>query len=487
MTNFGSQDGVEIYQGRMGKLLLFIGAIFLVFFRARWAMRMTGYDESCYFMYVHRLIGAAHPDCYTTTHSPGIALLWLPAALISTPLGWLSGKGLDAWLQPFIGLTSFTVWGLSLLLIDNFLKREKKISLPWYWTVLLLLNVPLLEFAIRYTFLVHAGEFFVALLGVYCLLGKKYKSAIFLIVWLTVIRVNDLPMIFMLIGRYLDDNPLLVRWDYWKENRKKLLPFALVLVPLSILGAIPLYRLAFVTGHNGLFLNDIIRMITGSAFAAVFFSKHWGVMWFTTFWLFVLGSGTFFFRRLSWMGRGALIWMFLDLLFLVGHSALWGSMSHVGLWEGLPMQVRYLIGSYAGAIVVWLELVPQLSEVYLRFSRWLAMLGAMWYTAFIWAGGESFTWYALLTGNGVAYVAYDGSTTNSALRKLLLEPIGLSPMAFSFYSSFPSIALFSKFQIFTKYALVGPELWILNVLWPVVVMGMAFFLYRWKMKKNLIV
>lgn len=443
-----------------------IAAVFLVFFRAKWAFSGGGFDESCYLQYVHHLVGLAYPTCYSQSHFPGIALLWAPAALFSRFLSAASYPiTATQWLVPMVALESFLCWGLALYLIarvqEKYIGQLTGFSRSYLWPILFLLSVPVLSYSVRETHLVHSGEFVISLLALLMLVEKRYLLATVFITWLSAIRLNDIPMFAMLLGALLD--------NYSRETRQKLdnkkrlrsnQPWKLntLFWSIGVLGtalAVLVFRIAFITGYHHIFLWDLLKTLDLHAIFNVIFSPNLGIAWFAPSWLFLIVLSTIHWKKLSGLSKGAVVWSVLAFLF---HSA------HAAWWKKDPQQIRYLIGTYAGVLILVFELLPQCSRWVRNLFLSLMVIGALTLTLYNFVGADINSGTLILSGkiwsNHTRYFAYDGSSYPLFYRKFILEPLGTAPLGFSVFSWVSKLGLLNPFQNFQSYALRGVSLWL---------------------------
>lgn len=428
--------------------MLCCAIVFLTFFKARWGFRAEGFDESCYLEWLNKLIGRPYPQCYLATHFPGIALLWLPAAGVASLFHGFSGIPFQDWLEPFIGLTAFLLWVGSFSLMirlyeERVLLSEKRMN-PC-WALLLFLAIPSLEFATRRTFTSHCGEFLLAAATLYFLYKRKYTFALIFAAWSAATRINDLPILAMVVGKLIDDKDLL------SKNRARVLLSGFAMCIITAAGYV-VYQMGFKVGHAGAQLGDILQKIDLHSIQLVFFQKEYSLFLFAPLWVFSFLLGFTHFKKLSWMARGGLLWMLAVLIFYIGHS---GYLTYTG------PQLRLFLGTYAAVACIAFELLSLNRNFFLGFTL-VTVFQSLWLTGFEFAQLSPELWFQLLTGNlHQTYAAYDGSLLPLGVRKLVLEPIGLSPIAFSIYSLWNHTPVFSKFSQFAIYALNGPRLWIL--------------------------
>ncbi len=438
---------------RRDLILFFLGLAFLLFFRGRWAFVIGNFDQGCYVEWLHKLIGAEYPPCYAKTHLPGVALIWLPAAALAGLFHLVFG-GFEDWLIPFAGLSSFLAWGLSLFLLDKtitLLSANRPHWLQnWKWSILFLLNVPLLDYATRHNLMSHAAEFLAATLTLYFLVQDRFVIALLCCTWLTLVRLNDLPMLAMVVGRYLD----LHRIDLKNREQRRFL-IGLGTVSLFVC-AVGIY-IGVMKGHANVSLFDILKHINLENLSIILFRPGESLILFTFVWVFSLIAGTICFRRLSWMSRGGLGWMVALLVFFVGHRGAY-------FFDG--PHFRFLIASYLAVLTILFELTRSGSARFQKATQWALIVGALWFTTYIWAGVLPHSFIEIASGAGFNQLAadYTGATRPLMWRKFILEPVGTSPVGFAVYSWFKDAPSFSSLESFRVYALKGPSLWTLTFL-----------------------
>ncbi len=421
---------------------LAVSAVFLVFFRARSAFTISGqFDDVCYVEWLYRLLGLPFgATCYADFYLPGPALFWLPGGWLAVLAAKLSGTSPDAWIPIFIGLTAFACWAASLHFIDRIVQHFRP-EASLLEALGYLMAIPVLYYCTSRSCMAHAPEIFLASATVLLLLRERVWLALTLAFWLSFVRVNDAPMIFVVLAR---------AWDLHPDGkfRKRLATLAAVL-------ALPLAWFAFVKGYGGAdYLHRILAEITPSEIARTFLERRDGLLWSGPWWIAVWVLGLFQFRKLSWMSRMAIAWMFLLLLVCIGWTTSGGNLFY-----------RYLIGTYPLAIVVLLEIWPTLSVCAQRLFQGLLVYEAFYLTIVTWLNASRFQnlFETLGSASGLGWV------------KALFSPVllvGVSPPGLSLFS----IAGEKLTRVFSipppDYTVQGPALWTLCTLSLV---GIALF------------
>lgn len=430
--------------------MIVVATMFLLFFRARYAFTVysTG-DDACYVRWLATFVGERTDLCSgTNPYAPGIALLWLPAGAVARLVQVATSLPFVRQIAVWVGTASFLYWAASFFLLDAIVVRsssDRHASTPLQrtrWVIILSLAVPVLFYATNRTTLAHAGEWFLALLTVLLSQRGRVWPALAVASLLVLTRYNDAPALFMVIGSWLDDQRLNAR-----PNRS-----AAVWVMFGgvvALFLVPLVRIAFFTGYNGVYLTDVIRAVSIERASHVLFGADWGLLWTAPWWLVGYGLGLARIRRLSLMARGALVWMTAELALCLG----WGG-------AGSEFTYRYLIGSYAGALIVWLEVLRQGGWLSLRVFKIGTTATAIWLTYLAWIYKTTPATTLRLTSG----VWANPSLQLEALRMLghpvqWIRPIGLSPVPSVLYSWFLPAS-----PAFSRYVLSQPALSALTVL-----------------------
>ncbi len=413
---------------------LAVSGVFLLFFRARSAFTISGqYDDVCYVQWLYRLLGVPFSQsCYADFYLPGPALFWFPGGLLALVVARLTGTSVDAWIPIFIGITAFACWAASLYFIDRILRHFRPQTPPWL-SLTTLAAIPVLYYCTARSCMAHAPEIFLAAATVSLLLRNRFWLPLFLSLWLTLVRVNDAPMIFVVLAR---------GWDLHPNGA-----FRKWLAGMAALLALPLLWLAFVKGYGGAdYLHKILAEITLAEISRTFLEKRDGLLWSAPWWLACLGLGICSLRRLGWMSRVAVAWMFLLLLVCIGWTTSGGNLFY-----------RYLIGTYPVAIVILMERWPQLTSRTQRLFQGLLIFEAIYLSMVTWIHASRFqNLFEALT-----------TTTGFAWAKTLFSPmllVGVSPPGLSAFSLLGD-RLTRWFSVPPPdYTVQGPALWTLCLL-----------------------
>ncbi len=360
---------------RFFSLLPVVSVVFLVFFEVPLAFNVRSIlDDTCYLGWLHRFLLMPENACPHPYHLPGIAVLWIPAGIAGRLSALLTKTDSFHFISMFIGLTSFACWAGSLFLVEKIglnLVSDKEQRLSPFLVVMFLLSVPVLHYATARSTMAHAGEILLALATVYFASEDKFTLSLVSALWLCATRVNDAPILLVVLGRFLDRHP--VRLREMTPPQKRWIAGALVVCGLA---AIPVIDLAFIHQYGGptaMPLLGILKSVSWFEMKRVLWGDYWGLFFTGPFWLLCLGAGVVLLKRLSWMARASLVWMVLLLLVAVG-------------WEGMgnSFGYRYLIGTYAGCLVIWLELLPILGAKARALFKSALVLEALWLTHLTW-------------------------------------------------------------------------------------------------------
>lgn len=435
---------------------------FFLFFRPRFALFGVGFDESCYLEYLHRLIRMDYPSCYSPSHFPGIALVWFPVAMVAKFFAWLTGWAFKHWLESLVGLSSFLGWMLSFFIFNRILVESERhgysfFKQSWVWIILFFLSIPVLPNVFVTTFLPHSGELIIALLALLFLYRRNYFLSLSFTLWVIAIRPTDVPMLLMFLGKYYD--------DYMEQNiklvssRKKYIICGTLLSALIIWIALYFYRIVFVTGYHGVLISSMFRSTGWKSWYETLVTYEHGLLWYTPFWVFSLLIGTLYARRLSWMARGGIIWMWALFEFVSAHF------SYRVYQYPHPVEIRYLVGSIVAVLVIWLEISNRVSKRFILFFKCLLVFEGIRTLLAGWTGFRRDILFSLLsldTWRG-RYYSIDGTSMNYPLRTLVIEPVVGGPAGFTAFSWFSNTAGLARFKQFSQYALVGPRLWIFSL------------------------
>lgn len=419
---------------------------FLLFFRARWALRPGGYDETCYLTWLHWLLGLPHEPCYSASHTVGIALVWWPLGLVARIVSLITSAPFLSVALPLIAFSSFALWGACLFLIDAILKilaRGKEV--PLWLPIVILANIPMLRYAAHDNFWNQVGEVTICLLVLYLCLRERFALATVFAVLTVFIRLNDAP-ILLLVGAayYQTHGPETL-------SRKTKFTVASVVAAVGIGVSGWLWRVGFVDGYNGVTIPIIWQLLTVERVWRTFVMGCDGLFWMAGWFLFCLGVGLARFRKLSLTAQAALGWMAAELALVIGTNGIRSDYTSP-VW-------RYLMGSYTGALLIWGESLFTLSPAVKRAGNFLLVLFAIW-MPFQFYVMDAITIHQTL---GVTLKYFPPGTNAQSLEFLLypsalIKMLGQSPVGFTLFSWLYDLPAFSPYQHFGKYALKGYEL-----------------------------
>lgn len=384
---------------------VFLGAlVFLCFFRARWAFHAsTIADEHCYLATVYQILHLGREGtCPDNYFAPGTAILWLPGAIVGWVFAWMGRGELDPWIVPSIALLSFSYWVTCLFLLTRLLRASVTNPLPAMsgslWGLVLLLNIPVLYYAVARPLMAHTSELMMALAALLALKRLRFALAIGLGASLCFIRYNDLPIFLVLAGGYIDSLRGEVIKKQYLLNGKKLLAIA------AAVGIVALYVawVATIRSYGGLTLA-VLQEASFDGLGRFLVGTAWGVVWVQGWWLLTIVMGCVYFHRISFAAKGAILWNLVEVLLCIS----WGG-------NGADFAYRYLIGSSAGALIVWFDLLDQKILSWMAF-RAVALAGAIWLT---------FLTSVYKTIEALGYVRADGSPAHFLLNLIdhILDP-----------------------------------------------------------------
>lgn len=429
-----------------------MSALFLVFFRGRWALHPGIHDDQCYLEWLHKFILTPYHACYSSSHLPGVAIQWIPAGWVAKTIAHFTEVPISTWLEPIIGLQTFFTWGLCLIILQKiFFKMGVSLSNSKKVALIFLLNLPALEFLTQFTFTTVAAEMLVSGSLLLSILNQKWLWAFSLALLLNATRIND-PAAFLLIGGALIDlqreNPQFLS----KKIKLALgvLFFSFVLIALGF----TLY-VGFVTGYNGVFITDLLPRLSPYRWWRGLFMGSWGLFWTAPAGILGFILCSLYFKKLSWLARAGVVWVFSEIAIIVVLNELRADYTNPP-W-------RYIIGSLIGLIPAVVETVKLLSKSTHRSLLVGAKILAGWqvYLAFV---THSFT---ILNYWKVARWVDDWSLLHYVY--LLRDPVDLikllyvAPVGFSVFSWGKNLTYFQKYQNYVKYAVEGPSLYLLTL------------------------
>ena len=324
--------------------------VFLLFFRAAWAFRPTlANDDGCYLKILDDLVDIGLPAACRlgeAAYAPGAAWSWVPVSLLAKLVAGLTGGAALEWVIPSVALFSFGSWAATLVLLSCWLRQtdfDRLAGVPSAhvpgWALILLGGTPILYYATHRTLLSHPTELLCSVAALVAFSSGRFFLGAAAAVLACATRYNDAPILLLVVGRAVDEGR--VGRD-WKDPRRWLLGGG----ALAILGWS--LWLAFLHGHQGLTLPALLKEARSQPAVEFLVGSHFGLLWTGPIWVFALALGARYLRRLSWFARAAWVWVLSEGIL----AASWGG-------AGSDFGYRYLLGSFVGAWVIWLELLAQ--------------------------------------------------------------------------------------------------------------------------------
>jgi hypothetical protein len=378
---------------------LFSSLAFLLFFRPIVAFRVySNLDDPCYLKMAAAILGQEGPSCSSTSYPPGAALAFLPATLMATAAKPFFVDSFSTVILPAcVGVLSYAYYIATIALFGLILQLafsrtswpagtlfSKKPDLNLFLHAMVFVGAaPVLYYGTHRTTLVHAPELFFSALTVYLAFQSKAKWAALSVMFLTSLRLNAFPAFFLLISQ--------------KVSRiSRLWLGALFLGVVAYLG-----WMAW-TGYNGMNLVILYKAFEPSRFYTVFFGSDWGLSWTAPFWLGLMIFGLARYRQINALSQKCVLWMLCGLAIVVAWFG-----------NGSDFAYRYLIGTYAPAFLIWIEILKSDSE---RLRKWmlrLMVLNTFWLTWLNWIYKEHVSFHPLPDHRGIWTLL--GLQTNSFL------------------------------------------------------------------------
>lgn len=317
--------------------------------------------------------------------------------------------------------------------------------------LLFLLNLPALEFLTQFNFTTVGAEIALSSLLLYFILSERWLLALVSATLLNLTRIND-PMAFLLIGGALLDliqaNKLLL-----SKKMKVALISSLAVLAIAAL-AFTLY-VGLVTGYNGVFIYHLLPRLHPYRWWRCLFMGGWGLFWTAPGGILAFVISCFYWRKLSWLARAGLLWVFSEIVLIVVLNELRSDYTNPP-W-------RYIIGSLIGMIPALTEITKKLSQTLKKVFYFLSGFLAIWqvYLAFV---THSFT---ILRYWKIARWVDDWSLMHYVY--LLRDPLDLikmlyaAPLGFTLFSWGKNWPFFQKYHAYSKYAVEGPSLYLLTL------------------------
>ena len=379
--NFADDERSRIYL-----MLLVIASVYLVFFEVPLAFNARDIiDDNCYLGWLHRLLLLPETVCPHPYHLPGVALLWIPAGALARLTAFILREDCQHWITIFVGLTSFACWAGSLVIADRIVSLLTKPNPePFRWTVAFLLSVPVLHYATARSTMAHAGEILLALTALFLAIRGRYTASLLVGLWLCATRINDAPILLVIIAKFWQDRKnSMVGITKSQERWLWIAASALVISGAAVVD------LAFIHPYGGTADSPLVRIFKATSWhetLRVLAGDYWGLVFTGPFWLLCFGLSVIHFRKLSWMARACWLWMAILLWVAIG-------------WEGMgnSFGYRYLIGTYAGALIIWLELLPLLSPLWKKCFQAALVVEALWLTHLTWVYDHFSSYWDIFT------------------------------------------------------------------------------------------
>ncbi len=326
-------------------------------------------DDFCYLEWLSRFTGATVYGCLDTrTYPPGSAIVWWPAGLISTVFFGATIKVDFLRIAPiFVAFLSFFYWIGSLFLLIRFIDRNFSKILKTQlkiigWSVLFLFCVPILYYGTHRTTLLHTPELFFILLMFDAMQLKRLWLVCACAAMAALLRMNDFPA--LLFPLYLLLNQ---RHGVFSKLWMRIGTVTILALPL-------LYILwtAFGDGyHHKLNAWHLLQQFSFIRVLHVFIGADWGLIWTAPAWLMAWGAGLWRWRSLSAIARLCIVWMTISLFICI-------------CWKGngSDFGYRYLIGSYPGALWIFMEILLQMAPTLQR--RWMQICASVLTINAVW-------------------------------------------------------------------------------------------------------
>lgn len=341
-------------------LLAQFALLFLFFFRPGIALRMNGvFDEPCYLAWTRWLMGDFAASCEGKQHFGGIALLWLPFALLAKGFSISTQTSIEESLVFFIGLSSFFYLGLStffLYLTMSKVFEKKSMSLTKNmesFPFLFICSGPVIYYATVRTLLPHAGELFLSSLLVYFGVGGKSFAAAGTAILLCLTRPQNIGC-WAYVATLAGLRPVHKR--------------TILAVGLIFLLVLSLWWGYF--GYHQTYLLPSLLQVSFHKFVLFLLQVDFGVLWTQSIWILAFFY-VLFLKHPTPNQTGLWIWMLVSALACI----IWPT-------NGSSFGFRYLIGSYAAAWMLLLGLVAKAQTR--KIIGGILTLTAVWNLALVW-------------------------------------------------------------------------------------------------------
>ena len=320
-------------------------------------------DDQCYINWLARVFGFPQEGCEQNPYPPGVVLAWFPAFLGFWIIHLLSSLTYQELMPIMVGVLSFAYWVSSLALLIRIIQetfpKERKIK-NFSLALFILFATPVFYYSTHRTTLIHSAEFFFSVFLIRNILKEKIKLVLCCAILLTLLRVNDAPTLIIPIGMALDQ---LKKKAKTERKQIKATICAALFHLLSFL--IYAYWLAFIHHYHHSRVSRIIHHFGFNRFKYVLFALDWGLVYTGAWWLYCLSLSLYFFKKLSWTQRTLVFWCFSQLIICIGWYG-----------NGSDFGYRYLIGSYAGTLILWFYILKNGNLLIRKIGSQLLILSA---------------------------------------------------------------------------------------------------------------
>lgn len=362
--------------------LLLCSLFFLLFFRSGIALRISGdFDERCYLANAERLVGISSSSCEGKSHFPGVGILWFPAAVMGRGVAVLLSESPEDWIAAFSGFSSFLMWCLTLFLIQRialiYTSPDKKSSnslksAPFVLSLILLLNIPSFYFSFARTLMAHSGEVFLSFLFIYLVLRNKALYSALVLGLLILTRPNNFGAVLVYWAAFDPRNDRTAFKTSWGRPLFKAIKWmGLFIIVIGIV------YFGFYKGYNGTFLVPSILNWNLEQVGLFFFRTDLGVVWNQTLWTTIFLFTYSKITKLKPFQEALLSWMTLSAFLTI----FWPT-------SGSSFGYRYLLGSHAASVVLFLDLTVIYPAFFQKFKKTIGFflsVGALWALNTYWS------------------------------------------------------------------------------------------------------
>ena len=331
------------FEWRSPGVVALVSLVFILFFRARWAFSVAAEgDDGCYLRVTAQALGWNQSSlCQSVAQSlyaPGAPWSWLPAGTLGSILARWGGFARSEGAIPLIALFSFSLWGAAVALVRRWTQDSKNLPPGVWWALAMVLSTPTLYYATHKPLMAHSAELLTATLCAWLLWSGRIREGLIAAAAASLVGYNNLPILLLVVGKALDQKLAKPQQD----SKSALISGATAL--LGFVGFGLYFSLVGVGGHT---ISDFTRAFDLSYLPQFLFGLDFGIVWTAPVWVLAWITGAILFKSLSNLGRAAWIWLTIEATLYVG----WGE-------NGGDFGYRYLIGSFAGAMIIAEEALP---------------------------------------------------------------------------------------------------------------------------------